>query len=166
MRELIQYGLSYKIIIPANNKGYSNNQLCTYSIPPPRTGYLYEYLFPDQPIDIEQSSNSQCRCLDSLFFEHTENGNPPVTKNVLSCGDTIDKRLDGKVLTSKITITFRSNEKERRIGGSFFVYEYTPMVSKTCINIGCVHVCVCACMHVLVRICVHSCVCTYVCMYV
>ena len=85
---------------------------------------------------------------------------------MLSCGDTVDKRLDGKVLTSKITITFRSNEKVRRIGGRFFVYEYAAMVSKP-VSILAVCMCVCLCMYTCTSLCLCAfvCVCTYVCVY-
>ena len=114
----------YDINVPSQSSSYSNNQLCTFSIPPPQSGHFYTYLF--HAYNIEQSSISQCQCLDSLLYEHTEVGMP--SKKMLSCGDIIDTRLDGKVLTSDITITFRSNEAVRKSGASFFIYEYPPTV--------------------------------------
>ena len=115
----------YEINIPSQGSSYSNNQLCTFSLPPPQLGHFYTYLF--HAYNIEQSSISQCQCLDSLLYEHTEDGMP--SKKMLSCGDKFDTRLDGKVSTSSnITITFRSNEAVTKSGASFFIYEYLPTV--------------------------------------
>ena len=72
---------------------------------------------------------SSCRCLDSLLFEHTEKGSS-VTKKVLSCGDKIDARLDGKVLIANITITFRSNEQVTKNGARLLVEEFLATVCK------------------------------------
>lgn len=126
---MIKSGFAYEIKIPTKRNSYSNNLLCSYSLPPPE-GY-YTYLFPDTaPYSIEQSSTSACRCLDSLLYEHTEEGITPIKKEVLSCGDAIDKRLDGKMLTSNISITFRSNGKVKKSGATFLIYENSATVRK------------------------------------
>ena len=114
----------YEINIPRQGNSYSNHQLCTFSLPPPQPGQVYTYLFFAH--DIEHHSAIPCQCLDSLLYEHTEDGMPPAT--VLSCGDDTDTRLDGKSLISDITITFRSNEAVTRSGASFFVSEFLPVV--------------------------------------
>ena len=83
-------------------------------------------MFDKDEYNIEQSSVSRCQCLDSLLYEHTEDGMPPA--EVLSCGDEIDTRLEGKVLIDDITITFRSNEAVTKSGASFLVNEFSPVV--------------------------------------
>lgn len=110
----------YDINVPS----YSNHQLCTFSLPPPQPGHLYKYLL--YTYDIEQASNSHCRCSDFLKYEHTEDGMAPA--EVLSCGNQIDTRLDGKVLASGITVTFRSNEAVTRSGAHLSIAEFFPNV--------------------------------------
>jgi len=120
---------TYEIKIPRDGGKYPNNQLCTFSFPPPQSWHVYMYTFEEGQYNIEQSSSIDCRCPDSLVFEHTEvNDTSPVS--ILSCGDQIDSRLDGKELKDSITITFRSNEKVRKHGTHFFISEYSLKVCK------------------------------------
>ena len=112
----------YEINIPRQGGSYSNHQLCTFSLPPPELGQVYTYLFLAH--DIEHYGGTSCQCYDSLLYEHTEDAMP-----LLSCGDEINTRLKGKVLiSSNITITFRSNEAVTRSGTSFLVTEWLPEV--------------------------------------
>ena len=116
----------YRIQTPKDDNGnYNNNQMCTYNLPPPQREHVYEYLFPEAP-RIEQSSTINLRCLDSLQFEHIQTENLSIP--VITCGDEIDKRIDGHEIISDIRITFRSNEKVQRSGADFFISEYLVAV--------------------------------------
>ena len=125
MRKLKKKGFGYyEINIPRQGSSYSDHQLCTFSLPQPQPGHLYTYLL--YSYDIEVSNVSRCQCLDALLYELTEEYMDPA--QLLSCGDKIDTRLNGKVLISEITITFRSNEAVTRSGASFDISEYSAVV--------------------------------------
>ena len=123
-----QNGMDYKqysVQTPKNGDGkYKKNQLCTYHFPPPQWDHAYTYLFL-QPPSIEQSTNNNLRCLDSLQFEHTLDVST-ASRNIpiLTCGDEIDNCIDGQIVISNIKITFRSNEKVQKSGADFLVSEY------------------------------------------
>jgi len=120
---------TYEIDIPKHRRNYARNQLCTFSFPPPQSWHVYMYAFEEGQFNIEQSSSIDCRCLDSLLFEHT-NANGGSRASILSCGNQIDSRVDGKELKDSITITFRSNERVQKKGTRFFISEYTLRVCK------------------------------------
>ena len=123
--------MSYRIQTPKDDSGkYKNNQLCTYNLPQPKKEHVYIYLFPDDsPPSIEKSNNEKSRCLDSLQFEHIIKGHAESSGiPVITCGDEIDKRIDGRQVISDITITFRSNEKVRKSGADFLILKYFASV--------------------------------------
>ena len=121
----------YGIQTPKNRDGkYNKNQLCTYHFPPPQGEHVYAYLFLDPP-SIEKNINSNLRCFDSLQFEHTlkeptASGNKPI----ITCGDEIDSCIDGQIVISDITITFRTNEEVQKSGADFLVSEYFAGICK------------------------------------
>ena len=67
--------------------------------------------------------------MDSLQFEHIIKGHEESSGiPVITCGDEIDKRIDGRQVISDITITFRSNEKVRKSGADFLILKYFASV--------------------------------------
>jgi len=122
-------GFAYEISIPRDGRNYPSNQLCTFSFPPPQSWHVYVYTFQEGQYNIEPAANINCRCHDSLLFEHTEvNDTSPAS--ILSCGYQIDKRVDQKALKDSITLTFRSDEKVQKKGTHFFISEYSLKVCK------------------------------------
>ena len=123
----------YEVKTPTRNDGrYRNNQFCTYHFPPPQRGHLYTYLFdPEDPPSIEQNENNNLRCFDSLQFEHTlDTSTPSENKPIITCGDEVDSCIDGQIVISDITITFRTNERVQKSGAEFLVVEYFVIVRK------------------------------------
>ena len=117
----------YKVKTPTKSGIYRRNQFCTYHFPPPQREHVYTYLFP-YPISIEQKVDANFRCYDSLEFEHTLNASTPST--IITCGDEIDSCIDGQIVISNITITFRTNEEIQMSGAEFLVSEYFVGVRK------------------------------------
>ena len=122
----------FKVKTPTKSSSgkYKSNQLCTYHFPPPQGEHVYTYLFPDPP-SIEQNTNNNLRCFDSLQFEHTLNASTTSeNKPIITCGDEIDSCINGQIVISDITITFRSNERVQKSGADFLILEYFVGVCK------------------------------------
>ena len=122
---------TYEINIPRDGIHYPNNQLCTFSFPPPQSWHVYSYYFMkgQYNIQVKQSSSRKCRCFDSLTFEHA-NANGASPASILSCGYQLDTRMDGKQLKDSITITFRSDQEVQKKGTRFFISESSLKVCK------------------------------------
>jgi len=125
-------GFAYEINIPRRlGKKYPSNKFCKFSFPAPQSWNVYLYVFENGKFSFEQNNSIPCRCHESLLFEHmTLNANGVSPASILSCGNQIDGRVDGKVLIDNITITFRSNEQVQKKGTQFFISEYTVQVCK------------------------------------
>lgn len=121
----------YTIQTPRNFRGlYPNNRFCTYSLIPRKPNHQFCYVFSTvRPFDLEESTQQNNRCEDSMEFEHRDTRTGKMYK-FIHCGTKVDRRLDSGASTlSDVELTFKSDATVRRRGANFRIAEFPVNVS-------------------------------------